>query len=412
MRPERQQRARASRDAAAWFEAQVIRAGFLRRYPGYASRIASLTIEDDPSVRAMGVSRRAGRLVLGINVRFFEEDGNERFLFGILLHELHHIALGHLDDPRCREAQHPDLMVIAAEISANEPIREPLPERAVSWRDYVAFGIGPGQRTVERYERLVEARERGEGPAAPRGAWMSEHPTDSLSARLAELLAAMSAAESKVRVPVCPGLRLLRSRFPLPGTEPGADGLFRIGAANPSAPPVDWREAIEMFVRDKRASALSYARPNRRFPDRVFLVPGWRRTRIRVRPDLIAAIDTSASMRDGDLARIGLELRRLGEEAKLTIVECDAKIRRVYAFEGELRHVAGRGGTDLRPVFAPGFLREHHPDGIVYFTDGQGRYPDRDPGVKTLWILTGGGAFACPWGEKRSLAAGSNGARA
>src|SRR3712207_8113548 len=53
-----------------------------------------------------------------------------------------------------------------------------------------------------------------------------------------------------------------------------------------------------------------------------------------------------------------------------------------------LRDVAGRGGTDLRPVFEAEFLAEHRPDGVIYFTDGQGPYPQEDPGVKALWVLT------------------------
>ena len=47
--------------------------------------------------------------------------------------------------------------------------------------------------------------------------------------------------------------------------------------------------------------------------------------------------------------------------------------------------------------------RLHPPDGIIYFTDGEGPYPPEDPGVKTLWVLTKPAPFGCPWGTKALL---------
>ncbi len=84
----------------------------------------------------------------------------------------------------------------------------------------------------------------------------------------------------------------------------------------------------------------------------------------------------------------------------ITIAECDTEISRVYPFTGRITSVVGRGGTDLCPVFEPDFLREHRPNGVVYFTDGLGPYPTHDPGVRTLWVLTKDVGFPCPWGKR------------
>ena len=43
-------------------------------------------------------------------------------------------------------------------------------------------------------------------------------------------------------------------------------------------------------------------------------------------------------------------------------------------------------------------LRRLRPDGIVYFTDGQGPLPGAAPGVPVLWVLTRPEEFACPFG--------------
>jgi predicted metal-dependent peptidase len=75
----------------------------------------------------------------------------------------------------------------------------------------------------------------------------------------------------------------------------------------------------------------------------------------------------------------------------------------VYAFDGSLADVGGRGGTDLRPVFEEAFLGGRKMDGVIYFTDGEGPFPERTPRVPVLWVLTKPGDFACPWGERARL---------
>jgi len=121
------------------------------------------------------------------------------------------------------------------------------------------------------------------------------------------------------------------------------------------------------------------------------------------RPTLLAAIDTSGSMSGAELSEIAAHLRVLHGLARITVVECDARIQRVYPFEGRLDSVAGRGGTDFRPVFEPAFLADHDPDGIIYFSDGWGPYPEDEPRVRTLWVLTKPWQFDCPWGDKAEL---------
>jgi predicted metal-dependent peptidase len=167
---------------------------------------------------------------------------------------------------------------------------------------------------------------------------------------------------------------------------------------------LDWKTALRMFVARARAPVHTYARPSRRFPGRVGEVPG--RTyspRVLVKPALLVAIDTSLSMTRAELAEVARQLVRLGEHARITVAECDVEITRVYAFEGTIAEVAGRGGTDLRPVFAAPFLGARKVDGVVYFTDGEGPFPEAAPAVPVLWVLTKPGSFRCPWGERAKL---------
>lgn len=89
----------------------------------------------------------------------------------------------------------------------------------------------------------------------------------------------------------------------------------------------------------------------------------------------LARDDTSASISRAQLAEVARQLVRAAAHAELLVTECDAKIHRTYAFGGELRSVMGRGGTDLRPPFAPAFLRRHNVGGVVYLYPLHGPRP-------------------------------------
>jgi hypothetical protein len=169
---------------------------------------------------------------------------------------------------------------------------------------------------------------------------------------------------------------------------------------------LDWSDALTTIVQPTPMRAPSLARPNRRFPERVGEIPGRGRARVaHAKPELLVAIDTSGSMEERVLSEIAAHLVDLGRHARLFVAECDSEIRRIYRFAGKLRVVHGRGGTDFRPVFAPEILRSYGRDGVVYFTDGRGRWPDGEPPVSVLWALTGSEPFECPWGARVWLGA-------
>lgn len=387
------------RDPRHWLDAQLRCSGFAARYPGYLHVLSRLDALDDPRVSVMAVSAARDRFRLHLNRPFFE--AHPEYLNGVLLHEIHHVVLGHVTDHSLRGSVFRDLMELAMEISANEFICEPLPGTPCVWQNFAALGVAPCQSTRQRYELLAEARRGGKLPRALAVA-LDDHgfladvdgespDADDVAALLAKLLrevelAAMAAGEAP---PVLAGrtprelVRIEMLSHP---------GVMRA---------VDWRHELDFFVRRLRAPRLSFSRPNRRFAGRIGIVPGrvraaaqGRRTRILV------VIDTSSSIDAATLAEIAGQSARIAGFAAVTVVECDTAIRRAYAFAGAILEVVGRGGTDLRPPFGADFLARHRPDGVVYFTDGQGPYPSQPPSVPTLWALTGGYPFDCPWGRR------------
>ncbi|MBK8409862.1 MAG: hypothetical protein IPL19_18010 [Sandaracinaceae bacterium] len=400
----------------AWLGAFVQAPAFLARYPFYAAILGQMQPVADPSVKRMAVSVSAGRFYLHVNVDAFLSE--PQYLLGVLLHEVHHLVLGHLTHPRFHGVCDVDLMDLAIEMSANEYIEEPLPD-PITWQPYASLGLRAGQSTLERYERLVDgSTAKSAGELADDHRYLRRGDPEPGALEQTRQLITRAAAEAREQHPggSDPVEGLLCA-----GKDPGSLIEALTGVLGRAERFLDWKTALRMFAARARAPVHTYARPNRRFPGRVGEIPG--RTyspRVLCKPRLLVAIDTSMSMSLPELAEVARQLKALSEHATLTVAECDTRVARVYPWAGVLEDVMGRGGTDLRPIFDDPVLAAQRIEGIVYFTDGDGPTPEAPPLVPLLWILTKPEAFPCPWGERawlgreprpRAAARGSAGVR-
>lgn len=396
-------------DPSDFLTAYSYEPSFLARYRYYTAVLATVRPVIDPSVPFMTVSLHAGltrnaSYYLHVNPRELARE--PRFLRGLLLHEVHHIVLGHLAHPKFFVPAERELMEIAQEVSANEYIDEPLPDPML-WQHFERFGLRAGQSTLERYHLLCKARAQGQTIAPKPGTtfvdahlWQNALPPALALADTRTILMRICADDRQTpEVNAAPSVSLR-----LVGRTPEQLLLLLGGPEQAPERVLPWREALRMFVARTRAPLHTWTRPSRRFPTRIGEVPGRAyQHRPALRPNLIVAIDTSLSMSERELREVAQQLRPLSEHAQLFIVECDAAIARTYAFRGTIGEVQGRGGTDLRPVFDPAFLRSLEADGVVYFTDGDGPTPAHAPHLPVLWILTKPHEFRCPWGERAQL---------
>jgi len=377
----------------------------LEKYPYYAHVLARLQPMHDPSVGTVGVSASGMRFYLHVNLDFVARHHDE--LLGLMLHEVHHIVLGHLTHPRFQDVAHPDLMEVAMEVTANEYVTEPLPGTPIRLEHLAALDFRPRQSTMERYHRLAGARIAGQLPPVVEFDAVDTH----LVSGVGRATGPPPGDHATLRSMVGDAVQQARDEHPrrrlplgmIAGLDPG-ELLEHLDDPGAPAAYMDWRAALQRFVARVRAPVHTYGRPSRRFPDLAGVVPGRRwYPGDHGQPKLLVAIDTSGSMSTAELTEIAAHLRMLRGLARITVAECDARIQRVYRFERGIDSVKGRGGTDFRPVFEPRFLEEHDPDGVIYFSDGWGPYPEDEPAVETLWVLTDPGQFDCPWGDRAVL---------
>ncbi len=123
--------------------------------------------------------------------------------------------------------------------------------------------------------------------------------------------------------------------------------------------------------------------------------------------EFVIAIDTSGST-SGELVsrfvnktyNILQESGSFSDKFNLHIIQCDCaiqesvKIRTKDEFDAYISHmtIKGGGGTDFRPVFryVEEKLREKefvNLKGLIYFTDGFGAFPPRQPPYKTAFVF-------------------------
>ena len=108
---------------------------------------------------------------------------------------------------------------------------------------------------------------------------------------------------------------------------------------------------------------------------------------------LVVAIDTSGSMTNDLISDVFNEIFEIIKKRKfeLTIIECDAEIKKVYKVKKRADVqliVEGRGGTAFTPVIDYVNNNPYFRDAVlIYFTDGVAETEIPKPLIyKTIWV--------------------------
>lgn len=171
------------------------------------------------------------------------------------------------------------------------------------------------------------------------------------------------------------------------------DNLYKIIQGFQEKEELSWEDILKRLIPSMKSGyKKTITRRDRRQPERMDL-----RGRLSNNiPEIIIAIDISASMTDEDIKKIMIEILAItrNRNAKLTVVECDNEIRKVYSLNSP-KDIKSRseksGSTAFSPVFE--YVKENNlrDNIVIYFTDGVG---EKELKVKpinknTIWVLTG-----------------------
>jgi predicted metal-dependent peptidase len=169
-------------------------------------------------------------------------------------------------------------------------------------------------------------------------------------------------------------------------------------------PQLPWRMLLARYMTALARDDYSYSRPSRREGD--FIMPSLRSQSL----DLVIAVDTSGSIKDGEMEEFIDEIDALKGQvrARVTLLPCDAKLcdGAPWLFEPweQFRRpegVRGGGGTSFTPVFDWVEQAGRRPDLLVYFTDADGTFPKAEPPYPVIWLVKG--KSKVPWGQRVQL---------
>ena len=172
---------------------------------------------------------------------------------------------------------------------------------------------------------------------------------------------------------------------------------------------ISWQDALKKAIPSLRAGEKkTIMRRNRRQPERLDL----RGSLPNNVPEVIVALDISASMSDEEFNKILVEVLEISRirTNKITVIECDNEIRRVYEIKSKneiKKRVAKNGSTRFSPVFR--YIKENNLKNhvLIYFTDGVGEKELEIKPIKsnTIWVLIGEEDLSLekPYGEIKRI---------
>lgn len=170
------------------------------------------------------------------------------------------------------------------------------------------------------------------------------------------------------------------------GKVPGE--LSSILEAIKNKPPVfNWKRYFRRLIGNSITSEiqLTRMRPSKRFPDA-------RGIRMKRKPNIMVAVDTSGSISQDDLKDFFSEIHHIWKTGvNVTVVEFDTKIQNIFEYKGQQNiEVHGRGGTD--PTSTIEYYKQHRDfSSCVIFTDGYLSTFKLPICQSLIWVITKGG---------------------
>jgi predicted metal-dependent peptidase len=330
-----------------------------------------------------GVSKRGIGMQLTINPEFYM-NLSEDHRYGLIKHELLHIAFGHLL-LRDLYSDH-KLFNIAADLEINQYIIESnLPDGGLLLSSFPELNLPKKAGTKKYYELLEKAQEDNTCPSLDGlldqmdGDSEYCHSTwnefDDLSEPDKKLLQKQVEHQLKESAE-----QTVKKCGNIPGEM--SDIIHRLTHIEPAK--FDWKGYLKRFVGN---SSIVYTKKLRRkYNKRYAANPG---LKIKFKNHILVGVDTSGSVNNDELKEFFNELAHMCKTGhKITVAQCDTSLRTVEEFKPKKNwEIHGRGGTSFQPVIDHYNEKKGVYTALVYLTDGEAYPPDNCP-KNTLWCLS------------------------
>ena len=155
------------------------------------------------------------------------------------------------------------------------------------------------------------------------------------------------------------------------------------------AKSINWQDELYRYIASYDKSLYQFFPPNMKYLYMGIYLPSLQSDLLHI----TIAIDTSGSI-DEDLLSLFLSqiesIMQHYPNYKIELIQADDKIQSHQTFiNGDTLDytIKGRGATDFRVVFDYIDKYIDHPTLLIYFSDGDGIFPQDIPNYDTLWVL-------------------------
>lgn len=362
----------------------------LRKEPFYAHVLSGLSRIVTEEIPTMAVSYKNDGFCLWINPLFTIKELSDKERIAVLKHEILHLVFKHLFRSRGNDKE---LENVAADLVVNQYVTPwPLPKGAVLLSSFPDLSLLPEQTFEWYYEKLRELRNSNASDKYPRSKEALDLIEGDKKSRGnhdlwgAEKKDGQNSNEKVVEVAI---KKIIEQAFQKSGSKNIGTlplSIQRELTSINEKPKVSWKRILRIFSNSCGKTKLKSTRrkESTRYPGN----PG---TKIKRLQHIAVAIDTSGSIDEKTLQLFWNEIIGIQKAgAKITIIECDCKIHKVWELnrKASLPELKGGGGTSFDPVFD--WLNKNRNLGVggcVYFTDGYGAKPTIKPNSSILWAL-------------------------
>ena len=351
--------------------------------PFYGLFLIGINKQYSDRIPTAGVSKHGIGMQLTINPDFYI-NLSEDHRYGLIKHELLHIAFGHLL-LRDLYADH-KLFNIAADLEINQYILESkLPEGGLLLSSFPELNLPKKAGTKKYYELLEQAQQDGTCPSLDSLMDKMNGESQYCHGTWDEFEELPEADKKLVQKQIEHQLKdTAASTVKKCGNVPGelADLIHRLTHIEP--PKFDWKGYLKRFVGN---SSIVYTKKLRRkYNKRYAANPG---LKIKFKNHILVGVDTSGSVNNDELKEFFSELAHMCKTGhKISVAQCDTKLRTVEEFNPKKDwEIHGRGGTSFQPVIDHYNEKKGSYTALIYLTDGEAYAPDDCP-KNTLWCLS------------------------
>ena len=349
--------------------------------PFYGLFLIGINKQYITTIPTAGVSKHNVGIQLAINPDFYGEL-SEDHRYGLIKHELLHIAFGHLI-MRDLYKDH-KLFNIAADLEINQYIAESkLPEGGLLLSSFPELNLPTKAGTKVYYDLLQQARQDGSCPTLDNLMNQMDGSTPYCHTTWDEFDELPEADKKLIQKQVEHQLKeSAEQTVKKCGNIPGelADLIKRLLNVEPAK--FDWKGYLRRFVGN--SSVVYTKKLRRKYNKRYSANPG---LKIKFKNHILVGVDTSGSVNNDELKEFFSELVHMHKTGhKITVAQCDTRLQSIKEFNPNKDwEIHGRGGTSFQPVIDHYNEKKGAYTALIYLTDGEAYTPDNCPN-NTLWV--------------------------